>query len=172
MPIHGNPRQQLKDGLPITVTGFAVGNDEFENISPENLDTATGLTDFEISTPTPEHTGVGLNLVNYNSSVRPPLPATATYSKPLNLGTLKLNVLLKIPRRRWTSPERQAVKDFFGDYFKEEKLPSYNMCVEARNPYPQLSSRSPNQIKAFVNNEINRFIRLKGITKPSRALFK
>ncbi|KAK9731682.1 hypothetical protein QE152_g13487 [Popillia japonica] len=76
--------EQLKDGLPTTVTGFAVGNDEFENICPENLDTATGLTDFEISTPTPEDTGVGLNLVNYNSSVRPPLPATATYVSVLH----------------------------------------------------------------------------------------
>uniref|UniRef100_A0A1I8Q4P6 Uncharacterized protein n=1 Tax=Stomoxys calcitrans TaxID=35570 RepID=A0A1I8Q4P6_STOCA len=59
----------------------------------------------------------------------------------------------KTTRTRWNDLEKQALKEQFGDPVLLPALPSVGACVEAIQKWKPLSARTPQQIKAWINNQ-------------------
>lgn len=64
-------------------------------------------------------------------------------SKPVDLTS-------SIKRTSWSSPERKAINESFGDLIEYGITPTYQECSEIREKYGCLKTRTPPQIKSFV----------------------
>ncbi|KAB0805140.1 hypothetical protein PPYR_02110 [Photinus pyralis] len=56
-------------------------------------------------------------------------------------------------RVRWTTPERNLVFSEFKSYLEQKNLPSLRKCSEVISKHPILSSRTPEVLKAYINNQ-------------------
>ncbi|KAJ8973315.1 hypothetical protein NQ317_019186 [Molorchus minor] len=73
-----------------------------------------------------------------------------------NMQPLEFLQVAKIKRRAWKDEEKRKMMELFGDYIKRKELPSLNNCLEVATVVPELSTRTGQQIRLFVSNEINR----------------
>lgn len=61
-----------------------------------------------------------------------------------------------VARKSWTTEERKAAKNIFQDNITSRKSPSLEKCKEILKNCYELQSRTPAQIKAWVNNHIKK----------------
>lgn len=61
-----------------------------------------------------------------------------------------------IPRRSWTTEERQAANQWFMDNIQSSNSPTLEKCKSIIKECRALQSRTPNQLKAYITNKINK----------------
>lgn len=59
-------------------------------------------------------------------------------------------------KKTWKTPERQLVRKLFGSCIRKEILPTLSECQQVIRNNPILRGRTVQQLKAWVNNEIQR----------------
>ncbi|XP_075154734.1 uncharacterized protein LOC142228235 [Haematobia irritans] len=60
----------------------------------------------------------------------------------------------KTTRRRWSAAEKDAIFSEFGDVMLLTKLPRTRECLRAVRKHEALKGRTPQQVKAWINNTI------------------
>ncbi|XP_074036111.1 uncharacterized protein isoform X2 [Leptinotarsa decemlineata] len=74
-----------------------------------------------------------------------------------------------VMRRSWGDEEKNVIHKVFEENFNSGILPSLKQCEIARISYPALQSRSPSQIKVWINNQ---FVKRKKVSCGSSHKIK
>ncbi|XP_018578509.1 uncharacterized protein LOC108916694 [Anoplophora glabripennis] len=61
-----------------------------------------------------------------------------------------------VPRKSWTTPEKQNARDLFANCIESNVLPSLKDCKIAQQNNIHLKNRSPQQLRLWIHNEINK----------------
>lgn len=62
----------------------------------------------------------------------------------------------KVKRKSWSCEEIRSATEVFKDYLNDKNVPSILECVRVIERHTELMGRSPNQLRAWVNNQIKR----------------
>lgn len=60
------------------------------------------------------------------------------------------------PKKTWSTPERFAARKIFREHISNKFLPTPTECSLAIKNHKELTGRTVNQIKAWVNNQIKK----------------